>query len=120
MAFGVAHTAHLAATDPAYLGTLRQSVERRHAALQDTAGLNAEVFDSLVLLAAGLMAAGRDPPRLAVRPRPPGQDGRGPPQAPRRHRLPRRRGRRTLRPAHPQLHVAAADLQVGNITRSGD
>ena len=53
VAFGVAHTAHLAATDPAYLGTLRQSVERRHAALQDTAGLNAEVFDSLVLLAAG-------------------------------------------------------------------
>ena len=33
---------------PAYLGTLRRSVERRHAALQDTAGLNAEVFDSLV------------------------------------------------------------------------
>ena len=53
VAFGVAHTAHLAASDPAYLGTLRQSVERRHAALQDTAGLNAEVFDSLVLLAAG-------------------------------------------------------------------
>jgi hypothetical protein len=53
VAFGVAHTAHLARSDPAYLGTLRQSVERRHAALQDTAGLNAEVFDSLVLLAAG-------------------------------------------------------------------
>ena len=53
VAFGVAHTAHLAGSDPAYLGTLRQSVERRHAALQDTAGLNAEVFDSLVLLAAG-------------------------------------------------------------------
>ena len=35
------------------LGVLRQSVERRHAALQDTAGLNTEVFDSLVLLAAG-------------------------------------------------------------------
>jgi hypothetical protein len=53
VAFGVAHTAHLAGSDPAYLGTLRRSVERRHAALQDTAGLNAEVFDSLVLLAAG-------------------------------------------------------------------
>lgn len=36
-----------------YLGTLRQAVERRHAALRDTAGLNAEVFDALVLLAAG-------------------------------------------------------------------
>jgi len=53
VAFGVAHTAHLAGSDPAYLGTLRRSVERRHAALQDTAGLNAEVFDALVLLAAG-------------------------------------------------------------------
>lgn len=53
VAFGVAHTAHLARTDSAYLGALRQAVERRHSALRDTAGLNAEVFDSLVLLAAG-------------------------------------------------------------------
>jgi hypothetical protein len=53
VAFGVAHTAHLAASDRSYLGSLRRSVERRHAALLDTAGLNAEVFDSLVLLAAG-------------------------------------------------------------------
>ena len=53
VAFGVAHTAHLAASDKAYLGTLRQAVERRHSALRDTAGLNAEVYDSLVLLAAG-------------------------------------------------------------------
>ena len=53
VAFGVSHTAHLAASDKSYLGTLRQAVERRHSALQDTAGLNAEVFDSLVLLAAG-------------------------------------------------------------------
>jgi hypothetical protein len=53
VAFGVAHTAHLARADRSYLGTLRQSVERRHAALLDTAGLNAAVFDSLVLLAAG-------------------------------------------------------------------
>jgi hypothetical protein len=48
-----AATAHLAHADPAYLGVLRQSVERRHAALADTAGLNTEVFDDLVLLAAG-------------------------------------------------------------------
>ena len=41
------------AADQAYLGALRQSVERRHAALLDTAGLNSEVFDALVLLAAG-------------------------------------------------------------------
>src|SRR5215472_13499715 len=53
VAFGVAHTAHLVKSDPSYLGVLRQSVERRHAALIDTAGLNTEVFDSLVLLAAG-------------------------------------------------------------------
>jgi hypothetical protein len=53
VAFGVAHTAHLSRADSAYLGTLRQSVERRHAALRDTAGLNAGVFDALVLLAAG-------------------------------------------------------------------
>jgi hypothetical protein len=53
VAFGVAHTAHLAASDKSYLAALRQAVERRHAALRDTAGLNAEVFDSLVLLAAG-------------------------------------------------------------------
>ena len=53
VAFGVSHTAHLAASDRSYLGTLRQAVERRHSALQDTAGLNAEVFDSLVVLAAG-------------------------------------------------------------------
>jgi hypothetical protein len=53
VAFGVAHTAHLVAADKSYLGVLRQSVERRHAALLDTAGLNTEVFDSLVLLAAG-------------------------------------------------------------------
>jgi hypothetical protein len=53
VAFGVAHTTHLARSDRHYLGTLRQAVERRHSVLQDTAGLNAEVFDALVLLAAG-------------------------------------------------------------------
>lgn len=53
VAFGVAHTAHTVRSDPAYLGVLRQAVERRHAALLDTAGLNTEVFDALVLLAAG-------------------------------------------------------------------
>jgi hypothetical protein len=53
VAFGVAHTAHMTRADPSYLGMLRQAVERRHAALLDTAGLNTEVFDALVLLAAG-------------------------------------------------------------------
>jgi len=37
----------------AYLGALRQSAERRHAALLDTTGLNSAVLDALVLLAAG-------------------------------------------------------------------
>src|SRR5215472_3781703 len=53
VAFGVAHTAHAARADPGYLGTLRQAVERRHAALLDTAGLGNDVFDALVVLAAG-------------------------------------------------------------------
>lgn len=53
VAFGVAHTAHAARADRGYLGILRQAVERRHAALIDTAGLGGEVLDALVLLAAG-------------------------------------------------------------------
>jgi hypothetical protein len=53
VAFGVAHTAHVARTDPSFLPRLRAAVERRHSVLTDTAGLNQQVFDSLVLLAAG-------------------------------------------------------------------
>lgn len=53
VAFGVAHTAHVVRADPAFLHRLRAAVERRHAALVDTAGLNQQVFDALVLLAAG-------------------------------------------------------------------
>jgi hypothetical protein len=53
VAFGVAHTAHVAHTDPAFLGRLRTAVERRHDALRDTAGLNEHMFDALVVLAAG-------------------------------------------------------------------
>jgi len=53
VAFGVAHTAHVVQSDPAFLGRLRAAVERRHSALVDTAGLNAAVYDSLVVLAAG-------------------------------------------------------------------
>jgi hypothetical protein len=53
VAFGVAHTAHVVRSDPAYLARLRGAVERRHSALADTAGLNKQVFDSLVVLAAG-------------------------------------------------------------------
>ncbi|WP_067168480.1 hypothetical protein [Microtetraspora niveoalba] len=53
VAFGVAHTAHVVRADPAFLSRLRTAVERRHEALRDTAGLNREVSDSLVVLAAG-------------------------------------------------------------------
>jgi hypothetical protein len=56
VAFGVAHTAHVARVDPQFLSRLRAAVERRHSVLVDTAGLNREVFDSLVLLAAGSWA----------------------------------------------------------------
>jgi hypothetical protein len=56
VAFGVAHTAHVTNTDPAFLGRLRAAVERRHAALLKTAGLNQQVYDALVLIAAGSWA----------------------------------------------------------------
>jgi hypothetical protein len=53
VAFGVAHLEHQVALDPTLRGRLRAAVERRHDALIDTAGLNADVFDALVVLAAG-------------------------------------------------------------------
>lgn len=53
VAFGVAHTSHIAHVDPAFRGRLRGAVERRHDALRGTAGLSSAVYDSLVLLAAG-------------------------------------------------------------------
>lgn len=53
VAFGVSHLRRHAATDPSLLPRLALAVERRHAALRDTAGLNEEVFDALVVLAAG-------------------------------------------------------------------
>jgi hypothetical protein len=53
VAFGQAHLEHVVATDANARAALRAAVERRHAALADTAGLNADVFDALVILAAG-------------------------------------------------------------------
>ncbi len=53
VAFGVAHLEHQATLDPALRGRLRAAIERRHDALADTAGLSADVFDALVVLAAG-------------------------------------------------------------------
>jgi TusA-related sulfurtransferase len=53
VAFGVAHLQHQAEIDPALRGRLRAAVERRYAALVNTSGLNQDVFDSLVIKAAG-------------------------------------------------------------------
>ncbi|HEY0477699.1 MAG TPA: hypothetical protein VGD37_09250 [Kofleriaceae bacterium] len=53
VAFGLAHLARHVAHDPPLLDRLAAAIERRHAALAHTAGLNDEVFDALVLLAAG-------------------------------------------------------------------
>ncbi|RKT54421.1 diiron oxygenase [Saccharothrix australiensis] len=53
VAFGVAHLQHQAERDPEVRRRLRSAVERRYRALVDTAGLNQDVFDALVILAAG-------------------------------------------------------------------
>ncbi|MEZ5962833.1 MAG: ferritin-like domain-containing protein [Planctomycetota bacterium] len=53
VAFGMAHLARHARADATLLARLRGAIERRHDALRHTAGLNAEVFDALVVLAAG-------------------------------------------------------------------
>lgn len=52
VAFGVAHLKYAVDADPALLGRLRAAAERRHDALASTAGLNQDVFDSLIILAA--------------------------------------------------------------------
>jgi len=56
VAFGMAHLQRHASLDPGLRPRLAAAVERRHDALRDTAGLNAEVFDALVLVAAGSWA----------------------------------------------------------------
>jgi hypothetical protein len=53
VAFGLAHLARHVEIDPDLRGRLAAAVARRHAALAHTAGLNADVFDALVVLAAG-------------------------------------------------------------------
>lgn len=52
VAFGMAHLRHAVDADRSLLGRLRMATERRHDALASTAGLNQDVFDSLVILAA--------------------------------------------------------------------
>jgi hypothetical protein len=53
VAFGLAHLQRHVGEEPALRDRLATSIERRHSALAHTAGLNAEVFDALILLAAG-------------------------------------------------------------------
>lgn len=53
VAFGLSHLRHAVRHDPTLASRLAAAVHRRHDALRHTAGLNAEVFDALVLLAAG-------------------------------------------------------------------
>ncbi|HEX5058965.1 MAG TPA: hypothetical protein VFV99_06375 [Kofleriaceae bacterium] len=53
VAFGLAHLGRHVQEDPAIRSRLAAATERRHGALANTAGLNREVFDALVLLAAG-------------------------------------------------------------------
>lgn len=55
VAFGMAHVAAVLDTDPGLRARLATAVRRRHDALAHTAGLNAEVFDALVVLAAGAL-----------------------------------------------------------------
>ena len=56
VAFGLAHLEEHARQEPSLLGRLEAAINRRHDALAQTAGLNEEVFDALVLLAAGSWA----------------------------------------------------------------
>jgi hypothetical protein len=53
VAFSVAHLAQHLSTDSSLRPRLAEAVHRRNDALRQTAGLNAEVFDALVLIAAG-------------------------------------------------------------------
>ncbi|MFM7536137.1 MAG: ferritin-like domain-containing protein [Acidimicrobiales bacterium] len=53
VAFAMAHLERHATLDPSVRGRLARAVERRHRELDTTAGLNEEVFDALVLIAAG-------------------------------------------------------------------
>ncbi len=53
VAFAMAHLGEHVRRDPTLIARLESAIEQRHDALRATAGLNEEVFDALVLLAAG-------------------------------------------------------------------
>jgi len=53
VALGMSHLLYRLKSEPRLRSRLAHAVEQRHDALQGTAGLNEEVFDALILLAAG-------------------------------------------------------------------
>ncbi len=53
VAFGMAHLEYRLSQDPGYLSALKAAIEQRYDTLSSSAGLNEEVFDALILLAAG-------------------------------------------------------------------
>ncbi len=53
VALGMSHLLYRLEREPALRGRLAQAVERRHDALAATAGLNEDVFDALIVVAAG-------------------------------------------------------------------
>jgi hypothetical protein len=61
VAFGIAHLKHRLSGEPDYLARLQNAIEQRHETLAPTSGLNEEVFDALVSIAAGSLT----PPAVA-------------------------------------------------------
>lgn len=55
VAFGLAHLQRHVAHEPALAERMIAAVQRRHDALAHTSGLNADVFDALVVIAAGAL-----------------------------------------------------------------
>jgi len=53
VAFGLAHLSQHLSSDAGLRPRLAEAIRRRHEALRHTAGLNADVFDALLLMAAG-------------------------------------------------------------------
>jgi len=53
VAFGLSHLRRQAQQEPALLNRLKGAVDRRHAELAQTSGLNTRVFEALVVIAAG-------------------------------------------------------------------
>jgi hypothetical protein len=53
VAFGMAHLKYRLSVEPDYLVRLQNAIEQRHEDLAPTSGLNEEVFDALMLIAAG-------------------------------------------------------------------